>query len=518
MQILSDRIIWDEQDLTNGLVVGHSNGMRMFGQGVAEMNNIDMFTVPGVANIGQLASSVGGSTGSIPSDVQIDATIDNAGNFAYLLGTKLNQIDVTTNTLTNNATFPHTITAHGGHASASGALGSVVLYHTGSTNYLFYAWGDNTDWDVGRFDLSATFVDNFMSTVPTTPLAAPDLANGQGKLHPMYVAQDDVMYIGSGRYVHAYNGNLTANGTFQAQVLDLPVGMEVTGFAENGYDLVIFATTGRNTGLRANAWAYFWSADRPDSFYKSVRLLDDDVSCPFSFGNTIGCFTRNRSSNQSVLRVFDGQEFIPKFYWTGSLPSVGGTILYNNMICWNSDGKIYQYGSYRGQMPIGTFQTLQGNGTTSGFLRSFLSGNLCASSGTGTSGGVDSFGAFGTGSFRTLAAAPNFPYGMKGKVLGLQVTLAIDGSSATGGRDLTIGYVNEANVVRNFFANVQNFSSSNLLFRYDYNNMVDKTSPFFSYIALLVTWGTGGGSSTAPAIRRLELFYEPVGYQEQTLT
>ena len=46
------------------------------------------------------------------------------------------------------------------------------------------------------------FDDDFMSTIAVNKMAGMDLIDGQNVEHPMIVGDDDVLYIGSGRYLH----------------------------------------------------------------------------------------------------------------------------------------------------------------------------------------------------------------------------------------------------------------------------------------------------------------------------
>ncbi len=90
---------------------------------------------------------------------------------------------------------------------------------------------DNTDWDVGCYESFTTFDDDFMSTDPTTPLGttAADLTGGLLLPHPLEIGADDVLYMGSGRYLHGYDGGGSgSNGNFLSQLLTLPAGFIIT--------------------------------------------------------------------------------------------------------------------------------------------------------------------------------------------------------------------------------------------------------------------------------------------------
>ena len=86
-----------------------------------------------------------------------------------------------------------------------------------------------------------------MSTAAASPLAGTDLTDGQGKEHPMCVGDDDLLYIGSGRYLHGYDGQVGTEGTFYAKVLTLPVNYVITSMVNYNGFLVIFAHNGAAT-------------------------------------------------------------------------------------------------------------------------------------------------------------------------------------------------------------------------------------------------------------------------------
>jgi hypothetical protein len=506
MRITKEKIVWDEQDFVKGFVPVQGNSFRTIGDGLANMNNFYPFWTPGIALPGFNPSSVTNVAATKPSAAILDMAMDSGSATAYGVGgTDLQEFSISGNSLTVTGSFPYTITAHGGHNTVSAQ--SVAFYNVSGVQRVFYSWNDNTDWDVGTYIVGGAFDDDFMSTVPTTPLTGTDLTGGQGKLHPLYVAGDDILYIGSGRYVHAYNG---ATNTFSAQFLDLPVGYEVVGFAEDEFDLVVFATTGRYTSAvrRAKSRAFFWSADRPASYYKSKDLRDDDVSAPFAFAGTVACFTGYRTGGQCALRVYDGTEFKPVFYWTGSLPSVGGWEVWNNMAVWNSAGAVYMYGSFRDVFTPAGFQIATGSGTTSGFIKSLVSGSLYMSSGIGTSGGLQILSNFGTGDMNTKTAFPEFGAGQRGKITCVQVTST---GSSSGGRSLKISLVPETLVASEVATITSVTAATKTVFKYEIEDFTDRLEEFTS-LRLFVQWLSGSGATDAIPIKMVEVFYEPINY------
>lgn len=518
MKILEDRIVWDREDFIKGFIpyASGANSQRYNFTGATQQQNVDPFYLaPGILVPGPAASNITGTAGGgspVPNSVLHDATLDLGGNNAYALGTDLQKIQVSpTDEFIDDANWPHAITAHGGHVTASGALGSVVFANRSGTSKLFYSWTDNTDWDVGEHDLSTTFDDDFMSTVPSTPLSGSDLTDGVGKAHPLIYTADDRVLMGSGRYVHSYKCSTSA---FNSKVLTLPVGMETVGFVEDGYDTVVFGTTGRGSIKRARAAAYWWSIDRPASYYRTSNIPDDEVSAPFVYQGTIGCFTRSRSKGgKSVLRILEGDTWAPKYYWTGSLPTVGGVEIQEETVQWNSDGKLYRWGPYGGVFDPGTHQYASGSGSSSGFLKSFSNGStsgLYASTGTGLSG-VQSFSNYdGNAVWVGCPASPSFGMRKKGKLLGIQVTMA--GGASGGGRGIRFLLLDDSftgQQIKDYFKSYT--ASERILFFQPDSTWVSRFDNFTS-LAPYVQWDTGDGATNAPGIERIEAFYEPVDY------
>lgn len=517
MQISADRIIFDKDDFLAGFApFQQNNSIRTYGRGGSFMRDFDPHSViPGMAYPGKTGVDVTNVTGSLPSAVQVGAITGWGNQYAYSIGlTKANRLDITNNTLSNSGDWPHTIpdAGHGGHANPTFLLGALAVYNVAGVKKLFWSWNDDTDWDVGMYDLASTFNDDFMSTTPANPLAGTDLTDGQGLPHHLFVASDDLMYIGSNRYVHIYDGATGAAGTFSAKVLTLPVGFTVQGFAENNFTVAVFGSTSGGTGRRAEAKAFFYQlpTDAAVDPYKVVNLNDDEVACPFSFSGSLGCFTRNRNNGRSALRFFNGTEFKPVFFWTGGLPTLGGVEIWNDLVVWNTDGQIYAWGKRDGMFPQGAFQLQRGTGTTSGFVRSFISGNLYGSSGTGTSGGLQLFSNFSdNANFQSLTAYPSFAPDMHGRVRQVRVTFATTTTSASA-RALSVQLKTDGDQTTTTVLNaVTDVTVSNMLrvVRFDASN---NSLPEFESMKINLIWAAGNGATDAPGIEKVEVVYDQV--------
>lgn len=511
MEILSDRIIFNAEDFVGGLAPTtvtslDTKALRIFG-GYTFAVNFDPFdTIPGIAYPGKTPTNLTNVDSDSPAELLVDATTDYGLSFAFALGTTLiEQFEVivggTADDLTvSGGVFPHTITPHG-HSSLDASKGSVEMYNVSGTNKLFYSWNDGTDWDVGIYDPSSdAFDDDFMSTVPTTPLAGSDLTGGQGKHHPLHVSkQDDILYQGSGRFVHSYDG--TAD-TFTAQHLTLPLNFEMKGFADTQYDLVEFADSSNNLGRKASAKAFFWAQDRPSSFYKVVDLEDYQVAAPFEYRGTVGCFTSKRSG-KIALRIYDGTVFVKVFEFDGTAPSIGGVDIINNVIQWNNDGKVYQWGDYKGLFGTNTGHQISSYGASSGFYKIFTSGTPYISGGTGTTGLAILSGFDGTARVSTIAAFPSFGFNKRGKIKAVKYTFAKNMST---GQSMTLNLFTGGDTIIVGSVSTVTDSTRTIVFTRDNS---DNDFGEFEYVIVDLTWGSVD-TSDAIGVQKVEVFYETI--------
>lgn len=233
--------------------------------GLTTSTGMDPFRKPGYMSPGVNPLSVSNAS-------TIDGILKNAlvyGNDAYLIGgTKLHQLTtLLSGSITNSGIWPHAITG--------ATLGwDAVLYRITdsgtATPYLFYSWHDGSNSDVGRYDLSTTFDDDWMTTVPTG-FSGTGL---DGSIKPvMIINRLNRLLIGNGRYVTELDGNEAgASGTIQYKRLTLPANFQITSFARTPTHTVIFAydTSPATASYRGLVKAFFWDDVAEDISYDAV--------------------------------------------------------------------------------------------------------------------------------------------------------------------------------------------------------------------------------------------------------
>jgi hypothetical protein len=521
-QVTKDKIRWDSDDWMSGIIPQYNPtstsaaAALTYGKGFAFARNLDPNRSPGYLQPGCTGTN---ATNNSVVDAYLKNAIPN-GDSAYLIGgTKVHQLTISTNTFTNNATFPHTISAHGGHNSVDGQ--DVALYYIGTTKYLFYSWNDNTDGDIGRYDLSATFDDDYMSMVPAGAAALTST-----NPRPMIVGDDNKLYTANGNKVASFDGQTGANGTFNANALDLPSDYVITSFSKLPNYLVIFAykssavgaaaVGGANTFTRSESTAFIWDYVS-DSFTRAYDLDGNYVAGGFKYQNTVGCFVQGNtpelgSSKQSRLMLFDGSKFVPKFRFRQNVPQWGGVEVISDTIYWlaginNGNSVIYQYGSPYEGMDNKFNSIAECAGDASGLLRELSSGSLSASSGATTTGGLQKFS--GTGYQSTaICVLPqeelSFTEFSQGRAK--QVKIYWAGTSDT--HAITVSLNIDRGVTTTTIVN--NLSSvTSLLTKYEEDTSA-LPLPRFSSIGLSVSWACTSSNNPPPIIQAVEVFYEPV--------
>jgi len=104
----------------------------------------------------------------------------------------------------------------------------------------------------------AEFYDDFMKTRPATPLSP--TAGAYSNPHPMIVGDKDLLYIGDGPRLHAFDGKYEGDddGKFYNSVLTIPGTYYIKAFQKYKDFLLIFADENLSgTAYSSNAKVFF---------------------------------------------------------------------------------------------------------------------------------------------------------------------------------------------------------------------------------------------------------------------
>ena len=540
-----NRIVFDQDDWMAGMNPQFVTGLTdvpaaQYGNGLSSAIRFNPFRWLGYASPGFSPTDV--ANVSVVTTVlrNIAMSSESSTNYGYLIssGALLHRLDVTNKSLSNAGSWPHTI-------AVTGAItGSDVVAYTSNvastkTPCVYYSFNDaGGTWNIGRFiTASGAFDDDFMSTIPATPL----VPAGNNKPHPMIIGADDNLYVGDGNLLHSYDGATGADGTFSASVLTLPAGYIITSFARISQPvpfLVIFAyyspsgnSTTINTTVSGRAQAFFYDYLSLDPTY-IIDLNDRSVSAAFEWRGTIGCFTQgnnlaNDGSNRfSRLKIWNGSIFETAASFIANDPVHGGVDVVGDSIQWNAwDGSafnIYSYGAPFDGVKAGLNKIGAGSGTVStntGVLRTIggSTGFQLISTGTTTSGGLQ-YMKVGTyapnASISSICVAPEFNPGMKGKAKSVRVDFAKT-SASTGGQ-LSLFLLYENSQTSQILSSLAEVTISNISKEY-YTTIanVDGDLPAFIEMRIVMQWAGGALDTDAPVVRRVTVNYEEVN-QENT--
>ena len=510
-KVFKNKIVFDKDDWMASLAPDYSTSrISKIGNGLAFVRSFNPYRNLGYA-----------SPGFMPTDLTNVAVVDAAqikaevnGTFAYTIGgTKIQQITIATNAITTPTTFPKTI-AHGAHTSIAGQ--DLCVYYTNisstRTKMLFYAFNDNTDGDIGTYDFTTTFDDDWMSTVPTDGAVLTKTTPKR-----LIVGHDDTMYISDGNLVKGFDGATGTNGTFLGTVLTLPKDYIITGFVKTEPRmLVVFAYKDQSDAFnRGKVTVFFWNYLDAD-IYKGVDINDNYVDAAFDYNGVPACFTQGNPTGSSLnrssrLQIYDGIGFKAVTDFKGDAPVHGGVEVTGNMIRWASKGVIYSYSNpffHSQAIPIGMNILGEGTGTSRGLLKTISGTTTILSSGTTTSGGLQNVSSnyYFQSIVATALAQPNFDVRKIGHIEYVKIKFK---GTATGGRNVLVQLYDSTQSLGEVIGSAENLkeiTSSNVTLLRD-KTITGATYTDFDELRAVVSWGSGIAATDAPIVDTIEVFF-----------
>lgn len=512
-------IVWDESDWSKGFLPqgGQGAGQILKGDGLRYAFNYDPYRASGFASPGFLptnSTNMSSVTGAITATAMRNSTL----LYGVTADGKLQEFNYSTNTVTNSGSFPYTIN----HAHAGETGSDIIIYRHklgGSlTTSLFYSFYDATDWDVGCYESFTTLDDDFMSTDPTTPLSGTDLTGGLSLPHPMEVGADDVLYIGSGRYLHAYDGSGSgSNGNFISQVLTLPAGFIIQDLLKTEQYLLIAGvfssgTTVPTMDTSQEAVVYLWNY--VDLDVSDIIPLDDQFVSVLGLWRSrpiviTGGEKGNRGRNR--VKVILGSNVQSVAEYDGSQPTLGGIDSSSDQLLINSSGKIITIGSPFNQNSYEVNNIASCSVTTqSGFIRNLFSSSakIFASAGADLVQLNTNFATDVTveGGF----IEPSFATGKIGRVKACTIIYkgtVTSGTARLFACTLVVNYENDSAAV----FSTTGVTAANLIQKVNYDVSGDPLPRFFN-IGLKLDWLSGNGSSGAAQVSKVIVEFEEVDY------
>lgn len=503
-------ITFGREDFLAGYAPQHSGGYQSVGNGARSMVAFDPFREYGVASPSYNPSSL--TNASVIDVIQKRCVVNNGATpYAYTVGgTKVHQINISTDTITTPTTFPHAV--------AGSTMEDCIIYRYGGTKYLLYSYYDGTDMEIGTYDFATTFADTWWSGTLGND------SENQNVPHPMIIGPDGNLYIGDGRHVAAIYGDLSQSST---AAVSLPTGWIISSFSKTSNYLIIYAYKSEGYGstiYRGESQAFFWDLVPDNNFFTEIYDLEDNyVNGGFVWRGIPGCFTYGRSKmggrGYMGMKLYDGSKFqlIEGCVVNADTPGHGGVEIVDDMVNFLSSGVVYSYGSgISGQKDILTSRNTMSGSTNGGCILNVGSNTIYTSTGTTTSGGMEkiSTGYNANALWISTYAFPPFDFDKMGEIEHVQVKFL---TTCTGGLsfNLILGMIGQSST-QNVFTDVSDITilstaESATSKKIITSTQIDASSvEFKDFVGLRISldWGTGTGTTTAPQVQEVNVFYK----------
>lgn len=346
------------------------------GAGMASsMSNVDVLADlitqgPGLSNL-----TNGTQAGAVSELINFVMDKAVATDATYGIGaTKLFKLSSTT--VTSDGTWPHTIT--------SCTDGESIQVLKGNLYYLYNTAGGG---DIGKYNLDATFDDDWGSTVPTGAAAL------QNAIHPSD-KKEDILLFGNGRYAGTY---IVATNTLAPTKLDFGNDTEVADVLYNSGQWYIAVNSGITGTNRTEGQIYTYEGAA------TVSTLSDEagvgvqrIGFLYRINGVIYVAYQDLSSTGFIIGYLNGTQIKPLGRFTGTLPTFAQKTLYKNTILFLSSALVWSAGAFVDALPFQLSQHADGGYATVGAIAAPFGTPLIASSDGGSNHRLAKFSGFDT--------------------------------------------------------------------------------------------------------------------------
>lgn len=492
--------------------------------GWAYLSNIDPFYEYGILSPAIAPSTTFTNSSSLAGVIVSSQFVDSTFFYGIDAGGKLHYVNfVSSPVITVGAalgvTWPHTITG-------TTPIGQDTMLYRHNLNgvsvvSLFYSYYNTVNWNIGGFINQSVIEDTYMSgggagDAPATPLditTASPAGDGRdvGQLtapHPMAIGADGILYIGSGRYLHAYDGNTGSNGTFSSRVLTLPQGFQIISIRKYQDQLLLAGNYYSNQGMGADgtgeALLYTWNYT--DSDITQVTPLEDSfVTALFLWKGMPTVITNGKTerNGQNKIKMISGNSLIKYADFDGVLPLNRGILVANDVLYLNSGGKIITIGDkFVSSRALNNICTTSQSNISGIVVFNYSLNCLLASGGNGSNYSINNFnGNFDSGFAYPYSYQPSFPSGFMGKIKYVQIEYK---SPVAGSGVLSLQVLTDDNLVSTQILLNLDTVTRPLVKRY-YVDINGLSLPNFNTIGLYFLWGSG---TDAPTISSVSVEYD----------
>lgn len=341
----------------------------------------DLMDPTGISSGPNLANLTNGSSSGVVSTL-ITRIMNKvvSGTTCYAVGGNLLYKLSSTAVINDTGVWPHTIDK----AGVTGESGSDVIDYQGNL-YYSYNYTSTSAGDIGKYNLDATFDDDWGSTTPTG--AAVLVGNVP---HKFIIGGSDYLYITNGRYMAQYVGD---TNTLSTAKLSLPADQIITSAEWTNSRFYIASNHNpNNTGITNRIVSYISIWDGSSSTLDDIIIVPGQVGGTYCKNGIVYIFYRDHSTYTNYLSYISGTQLVNIASFQGSVPSFSQISEYAGYIIWNTGGiysdEIYAWGSPDISLPASVFSFMStgtganGAGLIGGLSTSFSSLIFVASSDT----------------------------------------------------------------------------------------------------------------------------------------
>jgi hypothetical protein len=316
----------------------------------SEMVNADILN-PDYITQGLGLTSLGTTTELINYILDIPVASDET----YGIGnTKLYKISSTA--IASTGGYPYTITG--------ATAGKTVAYLKGK---LYYFFNTDVDSQIGAFDLSSTFDDDWQTGLIKATLIP-------------VCCKEDIMLFGHGRYVGVY---FSSTNTINKTKLDFGTNTETADICFNKNQWYIAINSGITGTNRTEGQVYLYDGGA------TTALLTDETGVGFQrigflyrLNGIVYVAYQDLTSTGYTIGYIAGSQIKPLGRFTGSLPTYAQKTLYKNTILFLSSGSLYSAGAVVDILPFQISQLGDGGYSTCGALAAPFGTPMVASTNT----------------------------------------------------------------------------------------------------------------------------------------
>lgn len=303
------------------------------------MQNVDL-TNAGFLTQGPGATALTNGTQAGAVTTLIKSILDRAvtSDATYGIGGNLLH-KITSATVVDDATWPHTIDK----AAVTAEDGEDGVLYQGNLYYLYNHSG--SAGDIGKYNLDATFDDDWGSTVPTGMAA---LTNNP---HPAALGGNDTFAFGNGAAVGAYDGT-----TLDTTALDLPTNTVVVDIKWSQDRWWITANYTNLTGANKNPASVFIWDGVSESWEDEIPLGGTAGGSHIKNGALLQFYRDIRSTGGYKLGQISGGGVTDLATYDGELPNFGQITDFKDFVMWLSDDDVFAFGSGNSELPVRLFQ------------------------------------------------------------------------------------------------------------------------------------------------------------------